>query len=101
MAATTPAAVQSSPASAEATSAVRGRPRKNSTTSEYIRASELLEMVPFSRATLWRRVRDEEFPQPVPISPGITAWRRVEVEGWLKEKGKGIAAGKKGGKRQP
>ena len=97
MVATAPAVVKSSPTSADATSTGRGQPRKKSMTSEYIRASELLEMVPFSRATLWRWVRGGEFPKPVPISPGVTAWRRVEVEGWLKEKG--LAARKDGGKK--
>lgn len=40
--------------SPEATPAVRARSRTKSATSEYIRATELLEIVPFSRATLWR-----------------------------------------------
>ncbi len=31
-------------------------------------------LVPFSASTLWRKVATGEFPAPVKISTGITAW---------------------------
>lgn len=40
-------------------------------------------MLPFSRATLWRKVKALDFPQPIRVSAGVTAWRLEEVEDWL------------------
>ncbi len=78
-----PAATPDALSPAETPSAVRTRPRKKSPTSEYLRSAELLEIVPFSRATLWRMVQAEKFPAPVKVSPRITAWKRSEVEAWV------------------
>ena len=44
-------------------------------------------IVPFSAATIWRRVRAGTFPAPVKISKGITAWRLADIEAWLDEQG--------------
>ena len=48
-------------------------------------------MLPFSRATLWRKVRDGDFPQPIRVSAGVTAWRLDEIELWLAGKPIGTA----------
>jgi prophage regulatory protein len=32
-------------------------------------------IIPFSPATLWRKVKAKEFPQPVKLSAGVTAGR--------------------------
>ena len=48
----------------------------------FLRERELLERLPFSHATLWRRVADGGFPAPVRISPRIVAWRLADVEAW-------------------
>jgi len=39
--------------------------------------------LPFSPTTLWRKVRAGQFPQPVRLSPGMTAWRVADVRRWL------------------
>ena len=39
--------------------------------------------LPFSAATLWRKVRDGEFPAPVKLGPAISAWRVGDVRQWL------------------
>jgi prophage regulatory protein len=50
----------------------------------YIRQKLLLShIVPFSPATLWRRVKAEEFPKAVKISARVTGWRVSEVRAWL------------------
>jgi len=50
----------------------------------FLRERQVLEFFPFSRATLWSRVKSHKFPKPVKISEGITAWRaediRLEIE---------------------
>lgn len=40
-------------------------------------------VLPFSAATLWRKVRDGEFPAPLKLSAGVTAWRVGDVRSWL------------------
>lgn len=53
-------------------------------------------LLPFSAATLWRKVRTGEFPAPVKLSARITAWRAEAVKDWLDKQGRAaglIAAG--------
>lgn len=50
----------------------------------YVRQSQLIPApVPFSSATLWRKVKLGEFPKPIKLSESITAWRVGEVRDWL------------------
>lgn len=52
----------------------------------FVRQRLLLRFVPFSKSTLWRRVKAGEFPAPVRLSAGITAWRAEEVRRWIAAK---------------
>lgn len=52
----------------------------------YVRQAELLQAVPFSHSTLWRKVKRGEFPAPVKLSERITAWKVESVQHWLNEK---------------
>jgi prophage regulatory protein len=50
----------------------------------YVRQKLLIpHLLPFSSATLWRKVAAKEFPAPQKLSPRITAWRIDEVKAWL------------------
>lgn len=50
----------------------------------YVRQAQLIPApVPFSSATLWRKVAAGEFPAPVKLSARVTAWRVGEVRAWL------------------
>ena len=50
----------------------------------YVRQSQLIPgPVPFSSATLWRRVKEGTFPKPVKLSERVTAWRVEDVRQWL------------------
>ena len=40
--------------------------------------------LPFSAATLWRKVREQSFPAPVRLGPAISAWRVGDVRAWLR-----------------
>ena len=44
-------------------------------------------LVPFSSATLWRKVKAGEFPAPVKLSDRVTAWRCSDVLAWLQSRG--------------
>lgn len=51
----------------------------------FVRQKQLAAIIPFSRTTLWRKVRDGEFPAPVHLSAGITAWKVELVRQWIAE----------------
>jgi prophage regulatory protein len=54
-----------------------------------------LQLVPYSASTLWRRCRSNDFPRPIKVSPGVTAWRvgdvRAYLEGLTKSSKDGVA----------
>ena len=49
----------------------------------FVRQRLLLRFVPFSKSTLWRRVKVGDFPAPVRLSAGVTAWRAEDVRRWI------------------
>ena len=53
----------------------------------FVRQPLVLRLVPFSRSTLWRRVKAKAFPAPVKLSEGITAWRAEDIRQWISEQG--------------
>jgi predicted DNA-binding transcriptional regulator AlpA len=50
------------------------------------RFSELQEIIPVSRSTLWRWVRNGKFPSPISLGPNTRAWREEDIRIWLDEK---------------
>ena len=52
----------------------------------YIRITELKQVVPFSSATIWRKVKNGSFVKPKKLSDRITAWDRAEVYASLESK---------------
>ncbi|EKN4881646.1 AlpA family phage regulatory protein [Yersinia enterocolitica] len=49
----------------------------------FVRQKALMPCLPFSPATLWRRVSAGTFPKPVKISTRITAWKVDEIWEWI------------------
>jgi prophage regulatory protein len=50
----------------------------------YVRQSQLIPaIIPFSSATLWRKVKAGQFPRPVKLSERVTAWRVEDVRAWM------------------
>ena len=49
----------------------------------FVREREPLQIIPFSHATLWRKVKTGDFPRPVKLSDRITAWRAEDVRAWM------------------
>lgn len=51
----------------------------------FLRQSEIIpRLIPFSPATLWRKVKDGSFPAPVKLSERVTAWRVEDIRAWMK-----------------
>ena len=40
--------------------------------------------LPFSAATLWRKVRAKSFPAPTKLGDAITAWKVSDVRAWIR-----------------
>ena len=49
----------------------------------FIRQKQLITIIPFAAATLWRKVAAKQFPAPVKLSAGVTAWHVDDVRAWL------------------
>lgn len=50
----------------------------------FIRQAQLIPAIlPFSTATLWRKVKNGTFPSPVKLSDRITAWRLEDIREWM------------------
>jgi len=58
----------------------------NTRQQSFIRQKQLIpHIVPFSPATLWRKVRSGQFPKPIKLSENITAWRWDDVQAWIED----------------
>ena len=44
-------------------------------TEGFIRVKQITRFIPFSRTTIWRKVKAGQFPRPVKLSDSVTAWR--------------------------
>ena len=53
---------------------------------DLILRDELKRLVPLSVTTIWRLERTGQFPRRIPISDKRVAWRRSEIERWLKQR---------------
>ena len=53
--------------------------------SAFVRLYTLMKwgLLPFSASTLWRKCQNGQFPKPIKISPGITAWRVGDIRKYL------------------
>jgi predicted DNA-binding transcriptional regulator AlpA len=54
---------------------------------QYIRQAQLIpHILPFSAATLWRKVKLGTFPQPIRLSERITCWSVASIREWLEDR---------------
>ncbi len=60
----------------------------------FSREKDLLahKLVPFSKATLWRKVKTGQFPSPVRVC-GVTAWRNADIIAWAASLGVNAQSG--------
>jgi prophage regulatory protein len=43
------------------------------------------KVLPYSATTIWRKCRSNEFPQPIKVSKGVTAWVVSDVRKYLQD----------------
>lgn len=53
----------------------------------FLRQPQVLLLVPVSKSTLWRRVQDRTFPQPVRLVGRVTVWRVEDIRRWIAQQG--------------
>ena len=41
------------------------------------------KVLPYSATTIWRKCRNGEFPAPIKMSSGVTAWRVGDIRKYL------------------
>ena len=56
-----------------------------------IRLKHLISIgvLPYSASTIWRKCRSNDFPKPIKISSGVTAWRVSDIRKYLADISKG------------
>ncbi|NWK77219.1 AlpA family transcriptional regulator [Aquitalea sp. LB_tupeE] len=53
----------------------------------FVRLADLRQIIPLSDSTIWRRVKNSTFPQPLKLSERVTVWRAEAIRQWLDEQG--------------
>jgi predicted DNA-binding transcriptional regulator AlpA len=43
-------------------------------------------ILPVSRATIWRWVREKKFPQPFKIGTSVTVWKMADIDQFLAQR---------------
>ena len=57
---------------------------------QLIRAPVVAVMLSVSRSTVWRWSKFKpEFPRPIKISTGVTAWKLSEIQEWIEGRDQG------------
>ena len=51
------------------------------------------KVLPYSATTIWRKCRSGEFPQPIKVSSGITAWSVGDIRKYLEAVGASCGKG--------
>ena len=53
-------------------------------TDRILRMPQVVEMVGLSRASIYNKIRDDEFPRQVKLGR-LSGWLESEVQGWIRE----------------
>lgn len=46
----------------------------------FMRLPQVLEILPVSKSTWWKGIRDGRFPKPVKLSERTSAWSRADID---------------------
>jgi prophage regulatory protein len=56
---------------------------------QFLRVNDVCRLLRISKPTLWRLRRANAFPEPTELTDRVIAWRRSEVEAWLRARAGG------------
>ncbi len=51
-----------------------------------LRLNEVRNRVPYSRATIYRKVAENSFPKPYGMGGRAVAWLESEIDAWIKSR---------------
>ena len=51
-----------------------------------LRPAHVIELTGLGRTTIWRLVRDGNFPRPIQLAPKAVGWPRRVVTDWIKSR---------------
>jgi len=51
----------------------------------FLRASQVLKIIPVSKSTWWAGVKSGRFPKPIKLGPGITVWKSEDIHSFLEK----------------
>jgi prophage regulatory protein len=52
---------------------------------QFLRLPQLQDRVPLSRASIYQKMKDGDFPAAIPIGPHAVAWLASDVDEWIDE----------------
>ena len=55
-----------------------------------LRTHQVLELANLTKGTLYRFVRENNFPQPIQLGPKLLGWFEDEVTAWLEARPRGL-----------
>ena len=58
-------------------------PNINSKLNRFLRISQVLELIPIGRSTLWAKIKRGEFPKPEKLSAKIAVWRESDIQAYI------------------
>ena len=59
---------------------------------EWLRVKDLSEILSMGESTIWKMVRNNNFPKPQKITERLTVWTREQVLDWCDSKTKKVDA---------
>ena len=55
-------------------------------TTRLLRLSEVRNRVPFSRASIYAKISQGNFPKPINLGARAVAWREEDINAWIAER---------------
>lgn len=53
---------------------------------ELLRMPDVLELIPLSKGSIWRLIREGRFPAPIKLGVRSVAWRMADIQTWLDQR---------------
>lgn len=55
-------------------------------TDKILRFPQVLNRIGLSRSTIYKKISDRQFPQPIPLGDRAVGWLESDIEDWIAER---------------
>ena len=62
-------------------------------TDKFLRLSQILQLIPIGKSTLWEKVKKGEFPKQIKLGTKISVWKESDVQAYINSHCNGISNG--------